>query len=1034
MGKQLPMDQAALVIGSHFKPIEDKLLNILQLKGNSDNSELIEASINQKIEYLNPFNFSEAISFKENKKYIKYILPPLLVFVLLYSIWPSVINNGTQRIVQYNEQFVPQSPFDFVIQNSSLDVVEHGDFNLNIKIEGDKLPKEAYIEFGNSKFKLKKGSANDEYSYTFKNVQKSTDFTLIANEHRSNQSTLHVIPKPVILNFDIALDYPSYIGKEDGTQQNIGDLIVPEGTTVNWKFKTKNTSQIQVNVDDSSYILNPINDGEFRLEKRFLRATNYYVKAFNSEIKHLDSLEYTVSIIKDEYPTVEVEKVVDTNTTKRYYFRGNIKDDYGFSKLVFYYRFLPKPDDESTVPDELQSDILAINKKTTINEFYHTWDLSRYDIQAGDRIEYYFEVWDNDGVNGAKSTKSKIDFFEAPTLDELEEKDDEHNQEFKNSLKESISDAQNLQKELEKLRETLLEKKKLSWEEKQKINDVLERQKELEKKISDALQKNEKHQNEQNEFRKLDPELVEKQKKLEELFEEIMTDEMKELYEEMQELMEKMDKDDFQNKIEEMNLSNEDIEKELDRALELFKQLEFEKNVQEAIDKIEELKEKQEDLAEQTENASKEEAEELKEKQDEINEEMDKLQEELSDLKKENEDLQFPNEMGDVNQESQEAKEKMQQSSEQLQKKQNKGASDSQKDAAKKLDEMAQKMSQSLAQMQQEAQEENLDDMRQLLENLVQLSFEQEEAMISLKGLDRKDPQYVAIAQKQRKLKDDAKLIEDSLFALSKRVVEIQPDVNRELNAINTNMEKAINLMTERKTPMVNNRQQLIMTSVNNLALLFDEIIQQMQQQLSEQKFGQGSCNKPGSSGKPSAMSLRKMQQQLNKQMEQMKKEMQKGKTPGQSGQGQKGGQSERLAKMAAEQEAIRNALKEMADGIKEGQNGKNGSGGDMNRLQELMEETERDIVNRRITEQTLNRQKEILTRLLESEKADRERGEEEQRESKEYNKEQNGNPLEYFEYNRKKEKIVELLRTVPPNLNPYYKKKVIEYFNTFDN
>ena len=48
------------------------------------------------------------------------------------------------------------------------------------------------------------------------------------------------------------------------------------------------------------------------------------------------------------------------------------------------------------------------------------------------------------------------------------------------------------------------------------------------------------------------------------------------------------------------------------------------------------------------------------------------------------------------------------------------------------------------------------------------------------------------------------------------------------------------------------------------------------------------------------------------------------------------------------------------------------------------MEETEKDIVNKRISDMTLNRQQEILTRLLESEKAEREREKEERRESSE--------------------------------------------------
>ena len=70
-------------------------------------------------------------------------------------------------------------------------------------------------------------------------------------------------------------------------------------------------------------------------------------------------------------------------------------------------------------------------------------------------------------------------------------------------------------------------------------------------------------------------------------------------------------------------------------------------------------------------------------------------------------------------------------------------------------------------------------------ENIVQLSFDQEKLMGELKGINPNNPGYIKLAKDQKKLKDDASLIEDSLFALSKRVVEIEPFINREINKIN---------------------------------------------------------------------------------------------------------------------------------------------------------------------------------------------------------------------------------------------------------
>ena len=150
------------------------------------------------------------------------------------------------------------------------------------------------------------------------------------------------------------------------------------------------------------------------------------------------------------------------------------------------------------------------------------------------------------------------------------------------------------------------------------------------------------------------------------------------------------------------------------------------------------------------------------------------------------------------------------------------------------------------------------------------------------------------------------------------------------------------------------------------------------------------------------------------------------GNKPGMMG---KTGMSQELAQMAAQQAAIRQELQKMADQIN-----KDGKGaGSLGKLAEKMEETETDLVNKMLSQETIMRQEEILTRLLESEKAEKEREMDEKRQSNEAKNENFGNPNEFFEYNMLKQKETELLKTVPPSLNPFFKIKVNQYFNNFE-
>jgi hypothetical protein len=331
----------------------------------------------------------------------------------------------------------------------------------------------------------------------------------------------------------------------------------------------------------------------------------------------------------------------------------------------------------------------------------------------------------------------------------------------------------------------------------------------------------------------------------------------------------------------------------------------------------------------------------------------------------------------------------------------------------------------------------------------LQLSFDQEALMKEAKQVNVNDPKYPGLARKQSKLRDDARMIEDSLLALSKRNPKISPKVNEEITNINSNMERSVQSLADRSTAEAQNRQQQAMTSVNNLALMLNESLEQMMQQMNQQnksdKEGNGECKNPGKGSKPgkgeknkpgqgkqtkdgekgkggdgkSGMEgIRMKQQSINQRMQRMQQMQQNGQPLS----------AEELARLAAEQEALRRMLEESMKGTKGNKENPGGTGaGD---LPAKMEETENDLVNKRINAETLKRQQEIINKLLEYEKAEKEREQDEKREAQQPKSDQESNPADFLEYNRQKQKEAELLKTVPPDLSPFYKGKVNEYFN----
>jgi len=1036
LGKIISHEEAAKIIGTHFTTVQDKLLNVLQLQrlSNSEletpNSELILASIHQKIKELKPVPFSSAIDLRKNKKYLKYALAPLLLFMTILFGAPSIITDSAKRLINHRTYFEKQDPFHFLVQNQELKIPQQEDFLLEVKIDGQEIPDEVFVNLDGGEYKLLKEKKN-EFSFLFKNVQKNIPFHLSADGFASKNFELVALPKPILLDFSLQLNYPKYIGKKDELLSNTGDLVIPAGTKVTWNFSTQNAKQMSIRFADTSFFIAPAGENKFSATQVFLKDKNYSITTSNEYLRNKDSITYAISVIPDMFPSIEVQEKKDSVSLTQFYFAGNLKDDYGFSKLAFNYRFIAQTDSATgkSKPSPMQVSLLPISKNISQQFFYHFWDMAMLSISPGDEIEYYFEVWDNDGVNGSKSTRSQSIIFRAPTLKEIAQNTEKKNSEIKSEIEESIRQADKLQKEMEELYKKILEKKTLSWEEKKKLEDLLKEQEELEQKINEIKKENQQNNQQQSEFMKPDPQLAEKQKQLSQLFENILSEEMKKLFEEMQKLMGKMDKNKIQEALEKMQLSNKDIEKELDRTLEIFKHLEFEQKMEQTLKELNELSKKQDELGDKSleKNADNK---EQKKQQDSLNKEFGDIQKKMDDLQKKNDALEEKYDMPNIEQQEQDINKEMQTSSEQLNENKSKKASQSQKNASQKMNQLAQQMQEMMNSEESEQEEEDEQALRDILNNLIQLSFDQEALMKDVQKTKSDNPQYVKLSQQQKKLKDDSKMIEDSLFGLSKRQPAIEAIVNREISAINLNMEKSIELMGKREhrfTPDISSRQQFSMTSINNLALLLNEALNQMQSNC--KKSGScskpGSCKKPGHGEKPSAGSMKQAQEQLKKQMEALKKSMEEGKQKG--GTQGSGNWSRELVKIAAQQEALKQMMMQMQ---KEG----GMSPGDMKTTLKLMEESQKDIVNRILNEETIRRQQQIMEKLLDFENAEKERDPEQKRQANEAKDDYKRNLYKFIEYKTRKEKESELLKTVPPSLKSFYKNKVSEYFNNFAN
>lgn len=1018
LNKFLDDEEASKKIGLHFPDIKDKLLNTLQLQKTSGDNSLAMASINIRENTLSKYEFHKAIDLTENRKHARFVFLILGVLGIMIFYRPEIVFESSKRILNYDQHYLP---FKFVLLNENLNVPKNGNLTVQLEIEGDKIPNEVFISDGQIERRMLQN--NNEFTFTFERIQQEKTIEFMASGYNSEKYTISIVNQPNLLRSKVKVNYPKYLNIIDNIIENSNHISVPEGSQLSWNIATEAT--------DNASLLSPdnkikealkIDDRTINYSKQFLDNESLVIELENNNgIKK--TINYQINVIKDQYPTLDFEQYKDTLFFNYLVVGGTATDDYGLTRMQINYEIV---ENSSTI--KKGSFRLPVRQNSSTQNFTHQFLLDSLLKRPGQQINYYITVWDNDGINGSKYTRSKVHSFQIPSKKDLRSELNEESKKTESQMDMSMEKINDVKKKTEDIDKSLKSKKNMDWNDKQNVEELIKEHKKLEQELENLSKQFQKQIEKEKRFENPDPDEIEKMKQLQKMMDELLDEETKKMLQELQELMQQqMDKDELQKMMEDISKKDKLMNKELDRIMELFKELEFEQKMNEAIKDLEELAEKQQELAEKTQDKAADKEELLKEQQ-KLNEEFKDIQKSMEELEQMNKELENPKNMENTDSQENSIENEQKESEDALNQGKNKKASESQQGAAQKMKEMADKMKESQEGMEQEAVEENIDDLRQILNNLIIVSKDQEAVMEKFRTVNQADPRYVELSQDQLKIREDMQVIEDSLYALSKRVFQLESFITKELADLNDHLDQASEVLKARKPREATKDQQYAMTSMNNLALLLDDVLQQLQQQMMEMQSNKncsgGNCNKKnGQGGKKKGKkpgSLSDLQKALNQKIQQLK-------------DGQKDGKSisKELAESAAQQEMIRRAMQEMKKELEKG-GGK--AGGDLDKLEEMMEQTEKDIVNKRITQETIERQKQIETRLLQAEKSMRERDIEEKRESRTAENIDRKLPPEVEKYIQERQKQIELLKTVPPSLHPYYKEKVLQYFEKIEN
>jgi len=812
-------EEAAKIIGDFFPEISDKLLNVIQLN-TLPISELIVASIQQKTEEFGSVSFKKAVQFKENLKYMKHVALPLIIIGVVYaSGGQSNLKQSLNRVVDYKTTYTPPAPFQFVVTNSALETIENQPFVLDIKVEGNVVPEQLKITFEDQTYFLKR--INDQrFQFNFQNPKKDIQFQVSSGNVISNLFELKVLSAPKILNSTLLVDYPTYTKLKDQSLSSFGNISIPEGTILTWKFLTKSTDTITFFNQNSVLYFNKY-DNKFTLSKQVFTDLLYDINTNNDQLKNFETLSYEAQIIKDRPPVIDVQQRVGNSIEEELYFYGQISDDYGISSLQLHYYPVDKAN-------------LKIIKTISFNEtFDFTYQFPvGLDLLSDTSYELFFEVIDNDPFLGPNKSRSKIFTFLSKSENALKEKQLNEQKELVDDLENTFNTFEKQQELVDDFTKQQLQKERLNYNDQEKTQDIINRQKkqdEMIKRFNEQMKKTlEQFPDETPDtFKKNLSERIEEQNK--------RLEENEKTVEELEELAKQMKQEELLDKLQKLGQQSKNKQKSLEQMLELTKRYYVSKKSEQLKSKLEDLSQEQTKQAEKSKNNKSED-------QSKLNQNFNDISKELEELRKQNNSLSKPFDFPDTKQEElsiqtdqNEAKANLveKEKSKLTEKNKNslKKASKAQKKAAQKMKQLAAQMAQSMSDGSSMQLTEDIEMLRQILDNLLIFSFEQEDLI--------KQTVSVKIIKAQKNLRTHFEHINDSLFVVSLRQPMISQQINDEISGVYYNIDKTLSTLSEGRDYEAKSAQQYTVTSTNNLANMLSDVLTNLEMQM-QPNPGQG--------------------------------------------------------------------------------------------------------------------------------------------------------------------------------------------------
>jgi len=963
-------DDLAVEVGAKFPDVRDRLVNALQVYRKHQHNpegyslELADASLAEVATEVHGLEFSRVVDWSPTRKRAKAAAAVAVASVITLAGFSPSLEKAAWRLTHPSLEVIEGATFRLTVEPGNVEVLKGSNVTLRITSEGEPLSQVtlhlARVGTLTDETKILSARSPNRFAYEIAGIKDSTEYFVEAKDVKSPAYLIAVIEPPLVRRVQVKLTYPAYSRMGTRTlDENVGEVTALKGTIVRIEATAnKSIEEAALVFNDGTHKPMKVLERELRGEFVLSKDGSYRVQLTDSKgHTNPDPIDYPLSVIEDQFPIVKITtpgEDIDLDETMRVPLIIEAEDDFGFSRLRLGYKVIKAGSEGDGSPFSYVH--LAPQGQTAERVVLtYDWDLSAMNLMPEDVVEYFAEVYDNDTVSGPKRAQSAVYRVRFPSIYEIYQEVAQGQEEVTQSLQEAYERSKALKERLEQFSQKMKRDPHLNWQQRKDLEEAVETQKELREEIEKATKALDEiiQRIEKNDM--VTVETLEKYMELQRLLEEIATPELRQALEQLRKALEQLDPEQLKKAVENFNFNQEEFLKSIERTLAMLKQLQMEQKLDEIVKKTQELLQRQLEINEETQKRPEgQRAEDLALQEQQIQQDTKALHEALGDLSEKMAEVpNMPAAQLDslaAMMQKRELSQKMQSAASMLQQGQMKNAQQMGQQISGQLSQMMAALKSAQQQMVQSQKKEVMHALRQASQDLLTLSKRQEGLIGKADALMPSSGKFPELADQQQEMLSGLGRVAEQLYQLSQKTFFVTPEIGKALGRARAEMGHALQNLEERNGPGASRNQGQAMAALN-------EAVKELRQSMNSL------------AGASSAIGLEEMMQRLQAMAAQ-----QQGINLGTLELSHGGPltleEQAALQRLAAQQQALRKSLEQLQKEM----GNRSEILGRLDQVARDMEQVTEDLQKQNVNRQLIERQRRILSRLLDAQRSMRER------------------------------------------------------------